>query len=558
MPDFEERGLPKQKRSILVVEDNELNRSMLCSLMEESYEVLEAADGWEGIDTMRRLSDGLSLVILDLFMPKMDGFEFLHARQNDQALSSVPVIVATSSDAVEDEIECLRLGANDFVRKPYNVDVILNRVGNIIRMRESSYMVSQLRWDALTGLYNEEFFYRRSDKVLEAYPGRSFDMVCTDVRNFKTLNERYGREHCDELLHSLAREFERLIPGVATSGRIGGDSFGFLIEHQGYDWTSDLDAAVRSSEVAHLYVRVGIVPEVDHGLAASELCNRAIIALHELRDSVGVGVAWYDDALRRRRANERLLAETMERGIENREFLVYYQPKHDLPTGMLSGAEALVRWMHPELGFTRPDVFVPLFERNGLIWQLDRYVCEEVCRELARFEAMGLPVVPISINVSPLDFDDHDLPEHVIEMTDRYGIDHSLLHIELTETAYAEDPDNVVHALERLRASGFKIELDDFGSGYSSLSLLNTLPLDIIKIDSGIVRTAARRGDFRIIQSAVHIAQLLGLETVIEGVESEDVLWRLRDLGCDAIQGFYYSWPLRREDFEEYVVSAQS
>jgi EAL domain-containing protein (putative c-di-GMP-specific phosphodiesterase class I) len=248
----------------------------------------------------------------------------------------------------------------------------------------------------------------------------------------------------------------------------------------------------------------------------------------------------------------------MERGIENREFLVYYQPKHDLPTGMLSGAEALVRWMHPELGFTRPDVFVPLFERNGLIWQLDRYVCEEVCRELARFEAMGLPVVPISINVSPLDFDDHDLPEHVIEMTDRYGIDHSLLHIELTETAYAEDPDNVVHALERLRASGFKIELDDFGSGYSSLSLLNTLPLDIIKIDSGIVRTAARRGDFRIIQSAVHIAQLLGLETVIEGVESEDVLWRLRDLGCDAIQGFYYSWPLRREDFEEYVVSAQS
>lgn len=553
VPSYEERGLPGRSRTILVVEDNKHNRAILRMLLEGSYDVLEAANGQEGIELLQKHYETLSLILLDVYMPVLDGFGFLRFRASDERYSNIPVIVATASDSVDDEISALKLGANDFVVKPYNPEAILNRVGNTIRLRETASVVNQLRWDNTTGLYRADFFFRRVDNLLEAYPDHSFDMVCSDIRNFKMLNERYGRESCDRLLRDLANKLKVVIPDVLSSGRIGGDSFGFLIEHQEGDWTAILDPIIKNMEVAHLYVRFGIVQDVEHDLSASLICDRATSAIDELRDSVGAGVSWYDDALRQRKAMERTLVESMQAGIEQHQFLVYYQPKHDVNTGLVAGAEALVRWVHPELGFVSPDVFITLFERNGMISELDRYVCREACREIVRLVEFGLPTVPISINVSPLDFDDHELPRRVLDMATEYGIDPSLLHLELTETAYAEDPDVVEHALEELRSYGFRVELDDFGSGYSSLALLNLLPIDILKIDGGMVRNASRRGDFRIIQSAIQIAQLLGLETVVEGVETVEDMRRVKDMGCDLIQGYYYSRPLPRDDFENYL-----
>ena len=553
MPAFEESDLPGRKRTVLVVEDNELNRDLLEALLEDKYRVLEAENGQEGIELMREHYEEISLVLLDVFMPVMNGFEFLRLRFNDARLLNIPVIVTTASESLDDEIRCLQLGANDFVSKPYNHEILINRVGNTIRLRESASIVNQLRWDATTGLYRGDFFYRRVDNLLAAYPSRSFDMVCSDIRNFKMLNERYGRESCDMLLLDLATKFQAAIPGVIASGRTGGDSFGFLIEHQDSDWSDAVADVVSSINIAHLYVRFGIVEDVDHSTPATQLVNQASIAIEELRDSVGVGLQRYDDVLRQRREMERVLVESMHDGLKERQFMVYYQPKHDVVTSEVAGAEALVRWLHPELGFVRPEVFITLFERNGMIRELDRYVCEEVCREIARLKSLELRTVPISINISPLDFDDRDLPQRVLELADKYGVDHSLLHLELTETAYAEDPDVVVSALKELRSYGFKIELDDFGSGYSSLALLSIMPIDILKIDGGMVKQASRTDDFRIIQSSIQMAQLLGFETVIEGVETLAAMDRLRALGCDMVQGFYYSWPLREDDFEYYL-----
>lgn len=553
MPEYEEMGLPARSRTLLIVEDNDLNRDILCTLLEEEYQIVEAANGREGIEQMQRLHEELALILLDVYMPEMDGFDFLRYRQTDDRFANIPVIVATASEAQEDEVACLKLGANDFVKKPYNAEAILNRVRNTIRLRESASVINQLRWDSLTSLYRKEFFYRRVDNLLEAYPDHSFDMVCSDIRNLRALNERYGRENCDRLLHDLASRLTVAIPGVVTSGRVGGDSFGFLIESQEDDWSPKLAPIVEGMGFANLCVRFGVVQNVDHTLDASLLCDRATLALEELRNAVGVGVSYYDDALRHRLEMEHTIIADMGKALEEHQFLVYYQPKHQMDTDAVAGAEALVRWLHPELGLIRPDVFIQVFERHGLISQLDRYVCEEACAELARLQAMGLPPVPISVNVSPLDFDMQDLPEQVLDIADKYGIDHALLHLELTETAYAEDPGNVAFQLKTLRAYGFKIELDDFGSGYSSLALLNVLPLDIVKIDGGMVRHATRLDDYRIIQSAVQIAHLLGLETVIEGVETSEAIEALRELGCDFIQGFFYSWPLRQEDFEDYL-----
>lgn len=553
MPILEELRTPDSKRTILVVEDNELNRSMLCSLLEDEYECLEAANGREGFNILRERYEDLSLVLLDVYMPVCDGFEFLFLRQGDARYASVPVIITTASGALEDEVRCLKLGANDFVVKPYNVDVIVNRVRNIVRLRESASIVNQLRWDELTGLYRLEFFQRRVDALLEGYGDVDYDLAVCDVRNLKSLNERYGHERCDVLLHDLAQRLLNTIPKVIVGGRVGGDEFAFLVEHGDFEWQTTLDPVTQDIGIGNLYLRVGIVEHVDHELGAKMLCDRAQLAIDELHDGNGIGISFYDEALRERQAMERLIVESMPSALEAGQFSVYYQPKHDVHTGGIAGAEALVRWLHPELGFIRPDLFISVFERHGLIGELDRFVCGEVCKEIARIQELGLKPVPISINMSPIDFDDHDLADHVLEVAEAAGIRHGLLHVELTETAYAEDPVAVVESLKRLRKNGFKIELDDFGTGYSSLALLNLLPLDILKIDGSMVRNATRFDDYRIIQSAVHIAQLLGLETIIEGVETEEALDRLRDMGCDLIQGYYYSWPLRREDFEEYL-----
>ena len=486
-------------------------------------------------------------------MPEYDGFEFLRFRQNEERYSNIPVIVTTVSESLHDEIECLELGSNDFVVKPYDVRIILNRIRNTIKLRETASIVNQLTWDKNTNLYSTEFFYRRVNDLLLAFPDRAYDIVVTDIRNFKSLNERYGREHCDQLLRDLAARLTAILPDVEAGGRVGGDSFAFLIGHNDGKWTETIDSVIRNLTSFHLFVKFGVVEDVDHHLTASQLCDRAFIAMADVRGAIGAGVGYYDDDLRYRQEIEQVVIESMNRGLDEHQFLVYYQPKHDVRSGSIAGAEALVRWEHPELGLVSPLTFISIFEKHGLITNLDLYVCEEVCREIRRCEDLGLPLVPISINISRLDFDDPELAEKIISLATKFGIDCSLLHVELTETAYSEDPETVVNALNKLRSAGFLVELDDFGSGYSSLASLNTIPLDILKLDGSMIRHAVEHDDFRVIQSAIQIAQLLGLETVVEGVETEAEIDKLKEMGCDLIQGMFYSWPLRQEDFEGYL-----
>lgn len=546
------------KRSILVVEDNEINREMLCAILGDDFEIIEAADGFVGIEQLKKHYEDLSLILLDVYMPHCDGFEFLRLKRQDDRFDTVPVIVTTASDRREDEIECLRLGANDFVVKPYNVEIMINRINNIIHLRETASIVNQLTWDGLTSLYSSEFFYRRVDGILTDSKDVSFDMVCSDIANFKALNDRYGKTNCDIMLRELAERLSIDLPDYVAGGRIGNDVFAFLLRHQqDHSWTSILKNIPKGLIATNMGLKFGIVEDIDHALATSLTCDRALIALEQIKDSFGVSVAWYNDDLRHQQQREQVIVETMQAALKEHQFTVYYQPKHDLKANATGGAEALVRWIHPELGFVRPDHFIPLFERNGFITKLDLYVFEESCHEIKRCQEQGLPVVPISNNVSRLDFDDPGLTERLAAIADEHGIDHGLLHIEVTETAYSENPDRVVEALNELRSKGFVIELDDFGSGYSSLSSLNILPLDVVKLDMSIIRQAASLQDYRIVHSAIQMAQFLNLRTVAEGVETAEEVEKLKKLGCNMIQGYFFAKPLPRQDFETYIAQQE-
>ena len=526
---------------------------MLVEMLEADFDVIEAEDGQAGLDQLERYYKDLSLVLLDLYMPVCDGFEFLRRKRADGRYDSIPVIVATASGSVQDEITCLELGANDFVLKPYNFEIMANRLNNMIRLRESASIVNQLTHDGVTGLFSKAFFNRTVEGALAGAGGAEFDMACVNVVNFEVLTGRYGEANCDRLLRELAERLGERLPGPVAGGRIGAAKLAFLVEHGPTDWEGLLGGAVKEVPFANVNAKLGVVERVDHAMPASVTCSRALSAIAAVADRHDCDVALFDDELHERQLLEHAIRDCMEDALAESQFSVFFQPKHDVRAGRVGGAEALVRWFHPELGSISPGLFIPIFERNGFITKLDFFVWEEACREVARCRELGLPAVPVSVNVSRLDFDLPDLPARIAGIADRCGVEHSLLHVELTETAYSDNPDAVVKTLRELKGLGFSVELDDFGSGYSSFESLSTLPLDVMKLDMSMVRKAAELDDYRVLESTIKLAHVLGLQTVVEGVETADVAERVTGLGCDFIQGYHYSRPLGREEFEAYL-----
>ena len=375
------------------------------------------------------------------------------------------------------------------------------------------------------------------------------------VENFRVMNDRYGTAQCDRFLRSVADTLTEKLPGFVFGGRIGADVFAFLIEHRDDDWTNALSSGSESPHYGRFVVKFGIYADVDHTLAAAAICDRATLALGKIKKKFGTNIAWYDDEMRDLQLREHQIEQMMESALAQRQFVVYYQPKHNLHTDATGGAEALVRWISPDMGFVSPGQFIPLFERNGFITNLDFYIWEEVCRELRRCIDAHLPVLPISVNVSRMDFEVSDLAERIAAMVDKYGLDHSLLHIELTESMYTDNPQQIEHTLAALHQNGFFIELDDFGAGYSSLTSLSTLTLDVMKIDMSLIRHAARTNDYSILRFATLLADGMRLKTVVEGVETEDQVAALKVLGCDYIQGYFFSKPLPAEEYEAYLTT---
>lgn len=541
------------KRTILVIEDSKLNRMVLQSALENDYIVLQAENGLIGLELLEKHHQDISLILLDVYMPECDGFEFLRRKNLDERYSTIPVIVATASGSLEDEIKCLELGANDFIVKPYSHDVMLNRMSNTIRLRESAAIVNLLKWDRVTGLYSKEFFYSAVEEVLCEFPDTEYDLVCSDIENFKALNDRYGEKNYNYLLRELTNCTRDILPSVAVGGRIGCNTFAYLIEHQQPGWEGVLHSITDCVSHPNLIVKFGIVKRIDRALTVPKICYRAISALETIKGRHGIDIALFDDEVHQQQLIEQTIRESMQEALEGLQFSVFYQPKYDVRASTVGGAEALVRWNHPAIGLISPNVFIPLFEHNGFITKLDYYVWEEACKEIKRCADLGLPTIPISVNASRIDFDVPDLPDRIAALADKYDVDHSLLHIELTETAYSDNPATVTATLKRLKELGFPTALDDFGAGYSALVSLNTLPLDVMKLDVSMIRKAAELNDYRIVESTIQLAHILGLQTVVEGVETADEAQKVSEMGCDFIQGFYYSKPLPREDFEEYL-----
>ena len=547
------------KRNILVADDEFINRELLENILSDEYDVLKAEDGEMAYEMIRQNRNTLSLILLDLIMPKMTGLELLARISDEPDLKGIPVIVLTSDH--DSEVESLRNGAYDFIPKPYpQPDVIKARVSRSIELAENRQIISATERDELTGLYTIEYFYRYGSQFDKYYPNAEMDALCFDVNHFHVLNERFGTEKGDEILKHIAERVETVFADKASFVcRKTADTFLVYCSHRDHDeYAKIVDQIAEIGEDLHtsLKMRVGVYSCCDKKLDIHLRFGRAKIASDKIRNNYTVSVSDFDEALIDAELFAEQLVEEFPKALEEKQFLVYFQPKFDIrgDKPVLSSAEALVRWIHPSLGMISPGAFIPLFEGDGLIAKLDEYVWRRTAEKIADWKARLGISVPVSVNLSRADLYDPELVDTMEKITRESGISRDDLYLEVTESAYVSDSSQMVDRVKALREHGFFIEMDDFGSGYSSLNMISELPIDALKLDMKFIRTAfEKKNDTRMISIVIDIADYLKVPVIAEGVETEEQYLELKRLGCAIIQGYYFSKPVPADDFERFL-----
>lgn len=547
------------QKKILVVEDNAINREMLRAILSAEYEVLEAKNGKEALEVLNEFGENISLILLDIVMPVMDGYTFLSVVKENSAYSAIPVIVTTQSDGESDEVTALSHGAADFVAKPYKPQIILHRVASIINLRETAAMINLIQYDRLTGLYSKEFFYQRVKEILIRNPDREYDIVCSDIENFKLVNDAFGIPAGDRLLCDVAALYKDRVGNRGICGRFNADQFACLLEHR-WTYTNDLflEALNQINELTNarnVVMKWGIYRVKGRSASVEQMCDRALLAAQSIKGQYGKYFAEYNDELRNKLLREQAITDEMEQALEQGQFEIYLQPKYRIKDDSLAGGEALVRWNHPKWGIQSPAEFIPLFEKNGFITKLDQYVWDKTCRVLHEWEDKGYPELSVSVNVSRADIYHADLVGILVHTVKKYGLPPSRLHLEITESAYTENPKQIIDTVNNLREQGFVIEMDDFGSGYSSLNMLNDMPIDVLKLDMKFIQNeTAKPVNQGILRFIMGLARWMNLSVVAEGVETGEQLERLREIGCDFVQGYFFAKPMPCAEFESLMV----
>ena len=544
---------------VLIVDDEQINREILGMTLSGSYEVMYASDGEEAIEKIKAFSDILSLVLLDILMPKMDGYQVLEEMQADPSLSRIPVIVLTSEN--EAEIRSLQMGAADFLTKPYDLPpVILARIDHAITLYENTLLIQSTENDTLTGLYSRDFFYQYCDRFVKHNADVQMDAIVLNINRFHMINALYGRHFGDKVLCSVSNRLRHVIQtrgGLAC--RYDADTFYLFVPHlDDYDdlYNSILIGVVEVLKDGDTRLRIGINSVVDTTVSYEDNFGWALQACNLLRGSRNEHIALYDSEMKSAHVREAMLVDDFDKAISEGQFVVYYQPKFNIKgeKEKLASAEALVRWKHPTLGLISPGEFIPLFEENGLISKLDRYVWNEVARQIGEwFEKYGV-YMSVSVNVSRVDIYASEMGDYLLDVVMDHCVPADKFLLEITESAYADNSDQIVDVMSELRDSGFKIEMDDFGTGYSSLNMLYALPIDILKIDKAFLKNIIDDDRARsMLEMVISIAKTMNMPVIAEGVEEKAEVDILKDMGCDVIQGFYFSKPLPVEDMNRMI-----
>lgn len=413
--------------------------------------------------------------------------------------------------------------------------------------------------DNLTGLYNKDKLYSVAQQRLKTNTSSKYAFIIFDLDKFRIINDVFGSSTGDKFLNYVANTLQTNMPEDAICGRLYSDNFGIFMNYNNdNDIINFMDSITKKIRKYPIDIKIsisyGVYKIEDIQLTMNTICDWANFAKKRIKGNALKSGAFYDDTLRHNMLEEQALENDMERSLQNDEFKVYLQPKFNIETSEVIGAEALTRWIHPVRGLIPPDRFIPLFERNNFIINMDKYIWEQVCKLIRKWLDLGLKVVPISLNVSRLHIVDPKLPSIINDLIMKYNIPSSLIEIEITETAFFENITDINNSIKKLKEFGFAVSMDDFGSGYSSLNMLKELHVDILKIDRNFMNevVATEKGK-TVIRHTISMATDLNLEIISEGVETEEQAKFLLQNGCNTAQGFFYSKPLAIDNYETFV-----
>lgn len=699
------RAVSKSKRRMLIADDVELDRLLLAKIFNNDYQIEFAKNGTEAMIQLRHFGTSISVVLLDLVMPGMDGFEVMQKMRENVELTTIPVVVVSADDERATLLHAIDSGAADYVTKPIDPELIRVRVKSAVskadneRLRaQNSYLqlqrdeemkyhtvlestgtvVVEYDWrnhvfiydnsiakylagnynnrglwnvflsdrvaestdvkalqemlltlannreksqqsklvllktpqetkhwfrmsvykkvddfglaekmiitfndvhedvlandklmyqatrDELTGLYNRAGFIQKATELIAQREAGYYVMTCIDIEKFKVINDQYGTKRGDEVLRKLADALVKLYgPDGGICCRVTADNFAILFPkhllgtpklEQAYREMITLDGAALPIKFS-----IGRCMVDDKSLDVSAIYDRACMAKDTVKGRFDRFIATYDETMRTRLLRQQEIIGQMNHALESGQFEVFIQPQFNHSNGMLCGAEALVRWRHPKDGLISPAEFIPLFERNGFVYEVDKYVWEQVCILLRKWLDMGLNPVPVSVNISRYDVFRDDLINVVTSLVKKYELPGDLLRLEITESAFSESTDQIIRVVQKFVELGFVVEIDDFGSGYSSLNTLKDVPAQIIKMDMRFLENDnnAQRGG-SIIESVVRMARWLGMTVIAEGVETIEQADYLCSIGCDYIQGYLYSRPVPVADYEKLFTDVKA
>lgn len=562
--------------TIMLIDDEPLTLEVVQTFLEEAgYTRFVTTDQpKQAIELL--VSRRPDVVLLDLMMPEVSGFDILSRMRADTEMKYTPVIVLTSANDAATKLKALELGATDFLSKPVDPSELRLRVRNALAFK--AYQDRLANYDDLTGLPNRRTFLARLDWAIRR--AKRQQSVCAllhiDLDRFRQINDSLGPRVGNSLLRDVAQRLEDAVrdsdvvarfadeASRSSLSRIGGDEFTVLVS--GIHRAENASRLARRISLAlakpflaeerdlFLTASIGIAVYPDDGIEPDSLLKHAEVAMHYSKRHGGNSYEFYSKDINAR-ASERLTLENqLRRALEREELLLHYQPKVDVAAGHIVGAEALLRWQHPELGMVSPAEFIPLAEESGLIVPLGEWVLRQACKECKAWQHSGLRPLGIAVNVSSVQFKKGGLLQALRSALETSGLEAPHLVIELTESVLMERAEANIQMLHELKAMGVRLAIDDFGTGYSSLSYLKRFSLDELKIDRSFMSGVPSDRDNAAIASAIiALAHNLGLKVVAEGIESRDQLKFLKAKLCDEFQGYLFSRPLPKEEFKRLL-----
>ena len=563
---------------ILVIEDERSLRINLIKLLcAEGFQVIGADNGRNGVKLARL--EQPDVIICDVLMPHLDGYGVLKALQQDSATATIPFIFLTAKADRADWRQAMTLGADDYLTKPFTRAELLDAIAS--RLQKKASLAQQhtvelqqaqaqldylLRHNHLTNLPNKLFLQEQFNQLLTQSDARKrkFPVLSVGFEQLKRLHNTLGPTSGDLLLKALAKRLQDCVSTQDTIAHLGAAQFVILLTttNQRPEVAKIAETLIDAFSLPlsvgdrefFLTARIGIAFFGRDGRDLDTLIKHASAAREETKKPGNNPYQFYIASIGTKSQEELLLELELHQALERKEFQVYYQPKVHLRTGEIEGAEALVRWYHPERGAISPAEFIPLAERTGFIVPLGEWILRTACTQAQVWQTAGLPPIRIAVNLSGHQFSQPHLGQQIIEILQETGLDPRYLELELTESTVMQNPETAIATLSQLKALGIQISIDDFGTGYSSLSYLGQLPFDILKIDRSFVCSLTQDEKNAAITTAIlQLARSLNLKVVAEGVETEDELAFFYGHDCDEIQGYWFSPPLSAPAFEEVL-----